>query len=160
MADGFSVHVDDAAVQKRVERLALFMQDLLPFWPLVVPIATSWWKRMFDTEGAFAGTPWEPLAPATVDAKARLGLRAEILQATGQLKQAASSPTRAATPTTLTLMIDDSGPAHDAILAYHQTGTATMPARPLIFGSPLPAEAQAELDAAAAVYVRDLLGRV
>lgn len=160
MADGFHIRVtgDDEA-QKRIERLALHLSDLRGFWPLLVPVVTSWWKRQFDTEGGFAGNPWQALSPVTVDAKAALGLRPEILQATGQLKQAASRPERSVTPVSLTLTIDDSGPAHGPVLGYHQEGDG-VPQRPLVFGDPLPPAASAELQAAADTYVRDLLARL
>jgi len=54
----------------------------------------------------------------------------------------------------LTLTIDDPK------LEYLQTGTDRMPARPLVFDAPLPAGAQAELDAIAEHYITDLLARV
>jgi hypothetical protein len=63
-----------------------------------------------------------------------------ILVATGDMKRAASAPRACVTPTSLTLTIDDPK------LQYHQDGTDRMPARPLVFGDPLPPEARAELD--------------
>lgn len=159
MAEHVSVSGDEEA-QRRIARLALHLSDLRGFWPLLVPVATSWWSRMFDTNGAFAGARWQALAPATVDRKAALGLRPDILQATGQLKRLASQPRRVATPTSLTLTIDDSGPEHGPVLQYHQSGTSRMPARPLVFGWPLPPQAQAELDGVANAYVRGLISRM
>lgn len=113
----------------------------------------------FETEGAFAGRPWAPLALSTVAQKQRLGLRPEILQATGQLKRAASKPRREATASSLTLTIEDAGPEHGPVLQYHQEGDG-VPKRPLVFGSPLPPLAEQELEAAADRYVSDLLRRL
>lgn len=159
MSDLVRVSGDDEA-ERRIQALALHLSDLRNFWPLVVPVFTSWMRRQFDSEGEFGGQRWQALAPATVDRKRALGQRLSILQATGQLKQAASKPQRRATPRSLVLTIDDSGPAHGPILQYHQKGTDRMPARPLVFGSPLPTEAQAELQAVADRYVHGLLSRL
>jgi hypothetical protein len=155
MSDRLSIRVTgDEDADRRIRQLALGLQDLRSFWPLVVPVATSWWKRQFDTEGAFGGQAWQALSPATVERKAALGLRPNILQATGQLKMAASRPERTVTPRSLTLTIEDDK------LSYHQTGTSRMPARPLVFGGEtLPPVAAAELQLVADRYVRDLLSR-
>lgn len=157
MTGNIHIHGDHEA-DDQIKRAALFLSDLRPFWPLVVPLVTSWWRRQFESEGSFGGSPWPALAAATVERKQSLGLRHEILQATGQAKRAASQPERFATPTSLTLAIDDSGPAHGNVLQYHQEGDG-VPKRPLVFGDPLPVAAHAELNAAADRYVRDLFGR-
>lgn len=115
-------------------------------------------RRQFETEGSFGGSPWPALSSAYAARKASLGLRHEILQATGQLKQAASRPTRFATPLSLTLVIDDSGEKHGPVLQFHQEGDG-VPKRPLVFGDPLPIAAHAELELAADRYVRDLFAR-
>lgn len=148
------VQVEDGGTVDRLERLAIFMQDLRPFWPLVVPLVTGWWRRQFDTEGEFAGQRWAPLAPAYAIAKQKRYPGRGLLVASGAMRQAVSNPSRAVTPTMLTLTIDDDK------LGYHQTGTDRMPARPLVFGEPLPAQAEAELQDAADSYMADLLRRI
>lgn len=147
----FRVSVDDAEARRQVRAISAGLQDLRGFWPLVVPLFTSWMRLQFETSGSFGGRRWQPLSPSTVADKARRGLRPEILQATGRLKQDASRPARTQTPTSLTLTIQT------PYLQYHQTGDG-VPSRPLVFGDPLPPVARAELDRAADTYVRGLLG--
>lgn len=153
----FRIDVDDVASRARLGKLNLFLSDLRPFWPLLVPVVTGWWRLQFKSQGGFAGHPWAALSPGYAEAKAadpNVVSGAGILVSRGALKQAASKPSRSVSPTQLTLTIDDPK------LQYHQSGTGTMPARPLVFGSPLPAEAQASLNHIADVYVRDLLRRL
>jgi hypothetical protein len=152
MADVRITVVGDDDAERRIMRLALMLNDLRSFWPKVVPLFVGWMRRQFDSEGGFGGAPWSPLAFSTVARKAALGLRPNILQATGAMKDAASRPSRIATARSLTLMISDPK------LGYHQDGTDRMPARPLIFER-LPGGARNELEDAAADYVSDLLRR-
>ncbi|HLE98976.1 MAG TPA: hypothetical protein VI540_03690 [Gaiellaceae bacterium] len=147
------IRVDSDDADRDLARLALFLTDLRSFWPKVVPLFVGWMRQQFETEGSFGSGGWAPLAFSTVDRKARLGLRPQILQATGAMKQAASRPSRRATAKSLTLQIDDPK------LQHHQSGTASMPARPLIFER-LPLQAEHELGEAAEDYVRDLLRRL
>jgi hypothetical protein len=155
MADGWHITIHgDRELAAAVQRFELLMSDLRPFWPLVVPIATSWWKRQFDTQGAFAGRPWTPLTAQYSLIKQRLAPGRGLLVFTGAMRQAASRPQRTATARTLTLTIDDPK------IEYHQEGTSKMPARPVVFGSPLPAVAALELDRAAERYVTDFLRRL
>lgn len=155
MSDGWNLHIfGDRDAERRIEQLALFLTDLRPFWPEVARLARSWWKRQFDTQGTFGGHPWAALSPTYAQWKARVYPGKPILQATGAMKRAASNPSRAATPTSLTLTIED------AKVGYHQEGGGRLPARPLVFGDPLPAAARAELQQAADAYVRDLLNRL
>jgi hypothetical protein len=151
---GFNIQVNDAGLPARLEKLALFLQDLRSFWPLLVPVVTGWWRQQFATEGEFGGAHWADLSPEYAARKAQQHPGAGILVATGAMKRAASAPERRQTPTELVLTIADS------TLPYHQAGSDRMPARPLVFGSPLPAGPQAELDAVAETYVRDLLARL
>lgn len=147
------ITVDSEDAERQLRQLALFLSDLRSFWPRVVPLFSSWMRRQFDTEGGFGGQGWAPLAFSTVQRKQALGLRSNILQATGRLKQDASRPSRTATARSLTLTINS------PYLSYHQAGTSRMPARPLIFYR-LPAQAEAELEDAAREYVTDLLRRL
>lgn len=168
MAD-FRVTVDDRDAQQRIQRLALFLSDLRPFWPIVKRLVAGrdgWWARQFATEGGFGGAPWAELSPRYAALKATVFPGKPILQAAGGVRRAASNPKVSAGPRSLTLTIDDAGEEHGLrrrtgpVLQYLQEGTARMPARPLVFGDPLPPAATAELEAAADRFVRDLLGRI
>lgn len=150
----WSIRVDDDGARRALKLFETALSDLRPFWPLVVILQRGWWKQQFDSEGGFAGARWAPLSAAYALTK-RSGRG--ILVDTGQMRDAADSPQRRATPHTLTLTINDAGPAHGPVLQYHQFGTDRMPARPLVFGDPLPATAQIELDQAAEKYVDELL---
>jgi hypothetical protein len=146
------IRVDADDADRKLSQLALFLSDLRGFWPKVVPLFVGWMRNQFETEGAFGGEAWSPLAASTVRSKGLRGLRPEILQATGAMRSAASNPSRTVTPRSLTLTISDPK------IGFHQTGTDRMPARPVIFEN-LPFAAERELQAAASDYVRDLLSR-
>jgi hypothetical protein len=148
------IHYDDHGSGERISKLAVFMQDLRPFWPLVVPLVTGWWRAQFATEGEFGGERWAPLSPLYAARKAIDHPGKKILEATGAMRRAASNPRRSITPTSLTLTIDSD------VLPYHESGTARMPQRSLVFGDPLPVAARAELDRVAEGFVQDLLRRL
>jgi hypothetical protein len=107
----------------------------------------------FETEGGWGGQTWAPLSPAYAVWKHQHFPGRTILIREGNLRRAASSPRREATPRTLTLWIDDE------TAAYHQDGTSQMPARPLI-PNPLPASALRDVDLAAQEYVSTLIRRL
>lgn len=146
------MHGEDA--DRRIRTLALFLTDLRPFWPKVVPLVTGWWRRQFETEGAFAGQPWPRLTPAYAAIKARLYPGRGILYREGDLYRAATNPRRVQTPSSLTLTIEDPK------ISYHQEGEGNLPKRPFVFGDPLPMIAEHELQQEADAFVRDLLRRV
>jgi hypothetical protein len=152
VTDRISINFEDARARRKLERLTLFVSDLRPFWPLVVPLFIEWMREQFESEGAFAGNPWAPLAPAYEAYKAVKYPGKPILQATGALRRAASNPSRRVAPTSLTLTI------HSDYLGYHQEGTSRMPARPLVFEN-LPMIARAQLAGVAERYVREIVAR-
>jgi hypothetical protein len=139
----------DELAKRKLAQLALFLSDLRPFWPLVVPLFIGWMRQQFESEGAFGGKPWAPLTASTL---AQKGSGKSILIDTGALRRAASSPRREASPRTLTLTIEDPK------IEYHQEGTSKMVARPILFDD-LPAAARVELQAVAEGYVRTLAAR-
>jgi hypothetical protein len=155
MADRWTVTIHGAEpLERRIRQFELLLSDLRPFWPMVVPMVTGWWRKQFDTEGAFAGRPWHPLTQQYSLFKQRIRPGRKILYFDGDLLRAASKPERRATARTLTLSIEDPK------IEYLQEGTGRMVARPLVFGDPLPFAARAELDQAAERYVGDFLRRL
>lgn len=169
MPDEIHISTNDAETQAQIEKLALFLSDLRPFWPIMKRLVTGaggWWSRQFDTEGSFAGHEWAALSPRYEAIKATVFPGKPILQATGGLRHAASDPKVEYTPRSMILTIDDSNEEHGIarqagpVLQYLQDGTDHMPARPLVFGDPLPAAARVELEQAAEDYIRDLVGRL
>lgn len=155
MADGIDVTVGgDAVAEKKLEQLALQLEDLRGFWPMLVPIVHGWMGTMFETEGeAGLGRKWAPLSPAYAQEKSRRFPGRSILIREGGLRRAASSMSRVATPRTLTLTIDD------PVAALHEEGTEKMPARPLI-PPHLPEAWTRDVDEAATEYVSTLIRRL
>jgi hypothetical protein len=150
-----SVEYDDADARKYLDRVAAMLVDLRPFFPKIVPVFISWMRYQFESEGAYAwGHPWAPLSPGYAAWKAVHYPARGILYAEGDLRMAASQPKRTVTPRTLTLTINDPK------LQYHETGTPNMPARPLLFGDPLPGAARADLEQAAEEFIDDWMGRI
>jgi hypothetical protein len=143
----------DAEVERAVHAFGVAISDLRGFWPSVVPLFISWMREQFAAEGAWGGASWAPLTPRYAAWKAKKYPGRSILYATGDLRRAASSPGRFATPSTLTLSIQDPK------AGYHQDGTSKMPARPIIPGR-LPMGALRELDQAADEWVGDVAGRL
>lgn len=89
-------------------------------------------ELLFEAEG---GGEWPPLKLATIEQKASRGLRPEILQATGALKDSltrreAEGATEYMTPEELvfgTALTTESGAPYPF---FHQEGTRYMPSRP------------------------------
>lgn len=154
MADGWNLRTEGVEeTERKIRAFELVLSDLRPFWPIVTRLFVGWMSRQFETQGAFAGRPWVPLQPKYAIFKAQHAPGRRILNFTGEMRRAVTSPKRSVTARTLTLEIDDPK------LEYHQEGTSRMPARPVLFGTPLPAQAQMELDQAAERYVSDFLRR-
>lgn len=155
-----AIHVSSGDADRDLRRIATILGDLRPFWPRVTRLFVGWMRLQFESEGAFwgEGARWTPLASSTVARKRALGLRLQILQATGQAKQAASKPERIAGPSSLVLRIDDGGQHHPPVLQYHQEGGPRLPRRPVV-GETLPALAALELEREADAHVADFLGR-
>lgn len=140
------------AAERNLRGFAATMLDLRPFWPLVVPLFISWMAQQFDTEGDWGGEHWAPLTADYAAYKAQKYPGKSILIASGALRQAASRPTRIATPSSLTLTISDPK------IGYHQDGTDKMPARPVI-PAELPASAEVQLELAAEAYIAEMAVR-
>lgn len=173
MPEGFFAEIEGLAESERAFALLLAgLTDLRPFWPLVVPTFIRWMRQQFDSEGDWGGEHWAPLSPDYLARKMQLYPGKPILQATGELRRAASTPRRRATGQFLELIIDDFGPhggsSPRAVAPYHQFGGGSSeiggeegrPPRRELIPDVLPAEAIADLDVLAEKYVRDLARRV
>jgi hypothetical protein len=174
MPDGFFAEIEGLAENERALALLVAgLTDLRPFWPLVVPVFIRWMAEQFETEGEWGGEHWAPLSPDYLARKMQLYPGKPILQATGDLRQAASRPRRRATPQFLELIIDDSGYQHGrgsprAVAPYQQFGGGSReiggsegrPPRREIIPDELPPGAIADLDRLAESYVQDLARRV
>ena len=174
MPEGFFAEIEGLEENERALALLLAgLTDLRPFWPMVVPAFIRWMREQFNTEGDWGGEHWAPLFPDYLARKMRLYPGKPILQATSDLRQAASRPRRRALPQFLELIIDDSEYTHGrstprSVGPYHQFGGGSAeiggqegrpPRRPLI-PDVLPPEAVVELNELAEIYVRGLARRV
>lgn len=78
---------DKVAIAK-IDELSDRAGDLQPVFRAAGEIIAKGLKRQFETRGAYLGgkgTPWKPLAAATVERKSRQGLPADVLVAAGAL---------------------------------------------------------------------------
>jgi hypothetical protein len=154
VADGWDIRLTgDEELDRKIKQLQLFLNDLRPFWPLLVPVFIGWMGAQFASQGAWGGQTWAPLSPAYAVWKQRHYPGRTILIREGALRQAASQPRREQTPRTLTLWIDDPKAPR------HQEGDGRLPARPLI-PDRLPAAAIRDVDRAAEEYVSTLVRRI
>lgn len=149
-------HIDVTGLTEsevKTARLAVMMSDFRPWWPLLVPLFIDWMRRQFETEGEFGGHAWAPLSPNYAAYKAVVYPGKGILIAEGDLRRAASSPSRLMTPTELILTIEDPK------VVFHQEGTPFMPARPLLWGEIDPPPVIEELALFADRVADDMLRR-
>jgi len=69
-----SVSVDIEGIRQvtdRVAGLATRLANLQPAFQIIADLLEAQVARQFATEGAWAGVPWRPLAPSTVQARLR-----------------------------------------------------------------------------------------
>jgi hypothetical protein len=150
--------------EAKLVRLLAMLTDLRPFWPKVVPLFIAWMREQFGSEGEWGGDPWAPLSEAYNTRKQEMYPGRGILYATGDLRRSASNPQRIATPQMLSLIIDDADKRHGgketrSVAEYHQEGTPTMPARPII-PAVLPPKARLELEAVAEEWILEMQERL
>lgn len=157
----WAVEFDDHGLQRDLERAVLLLNDLRPLWPRVATLAVSWLSRQFDSEGSFFGDPWQPLSPEYAAWKTINFPGKSILSAEGDLRRAATTPTRRSSAHSLTLEIRPyAKKGQEVEPGWFQDGTDKMPARPLLFDHVLPGEPRSELDLVASMYVSDMLKRL
>ncbi len=87
----------------------------------------SWVQRNFESSGGLRTTPWVPLAPSTVKAKARGGWSPKPLYRTGNLRQSFapfSDATQAGIGAKASFGVD--------YAKVHEEGSSHVPARPML----------------------------
>lgn len=145
--------VDASRAHRKLRALNVALRDWRPFWPVAMRIIRAWFGLQFESEGAFGGAKWAPLTPDYAAYKASQYPGKSILVATGKLKRAATAPTWHGRPTSLEIVIAD------AVAIYHQEGTSSMPARPII-PHEFPLSAHEELRIAAELYLTEAVRRL
>lgn len=182
MDEGTHFDWDGLGLEERLDRFVAAVTDLRPFWPMVVPLFNRWMKEQFETEGAFFGDHWQELSPSYAAWKSVHYPTKGILMAEGDLRKAATTPSRDAQPHMLTLTIEPyektvrvdamsvktrrrsrarRGTGAEIDPGWFQDGTQRMPARPLLpIHGELPAHAQGEIGDAAEHYLRDTAERL
>jgi hypothetical protein len=155
-------HLDEE--QRKLAQLGVLLHDLRPFWPRLIPLFTSWMSEQFDSEGRFWGSGWVALSADYAAWKHVHFPGKKILSRGGHsgqtLRGAATSPTRIVAPLMLELRINPyENDGRTIEPDWFQSGTSTMPARPLLTDL-LPAKARAEIDIVATDYAHDLVRRL
>jgi hypothetical protein len=87
----FAVLTGDDDYERKLAQLRLFVDDLRPFWPLLVPVFIGWMGAQFATEGGWGGQTWAPLSPAYAQWKAAHYPGRSILIREGAMRRAASA---------------------------------------------------------------------
>lgn len=132
MALRFTIDVlGDEVIDRSLLRVADTIGDLSDVWPRVAQVLDDASRQQFDTEGKYGSLGWQPLASSTIARKAAKGGDPRILRDTGDLARS---------------LFRNDDPAHvfiagpdgmtwgttDPKAGYHQRGTPTMPARPVV----------------------------
>jgi hypothetical protein len=167
VSDGIRFDTNLPSIEARLEKLVAAVTDLRPFWPLVVPLYVRWMGQQFDSAGHFFGDGWEPLSADYAAWKSVHYPGRGILMAEGELRRAAQTPRREATPTMLTLSVEPftkrKGRSRGRTIdpSWFQGGTNRMPARPLLpITGELTPTAAAEVGKAAEFYLADTARRL
>lgn len=117
------------AVRRRIHGMRERAQNLIPAWEALL----DWWAKsnsaQFRTRGKRWGTPWKPLAPATIQEKVRLGYPRAPLIRTGDLRKSLAER-----PLDIERLKPQEMSAGTAVkyARFHQGGTRHMPARKLV----------------------------
>lgn len=117
------------------------------FGPVMGEIESEQWAT--EARGS-----WAPLAPSTVEQKAREGWPPDILVRTGDLRDSLTDPARA-----LEVHLVEATYGTDVSYAgYHQDGTDRMPARQVI-PDPLPVDLRRKLEARMVFWINRIAAR-
>jgi phage gpG-like protein len=151
----FTYADNSEAVDKTLENFQAALADEAPALQAIADDFREMIAQQFSSEGRAEGTPWPPLAPATLRRK-RAG--APILFRTGALLESLRGPSGA----NHVEEIDASSLTLGSRLPYamfHQLGTQRMPARPIIVLSGERSERWLEIVQSAIEEKATLLGK-
>jgi len=105
----------DRELSRKIHGMLGSVTDWTPVWKTIAADWSATMARKFDTEGGHeAGTdadgnanpPWAPLSDRYARWKAKHFAGTKILQRTGSLREAATSPAVVTTPTSLNLTVN------------------------------------------------------
>jgi phage gpG-like protein len=115
-------------IARKIDRLGYRALTAKPAFEGIADRIRGYEKRLFDSEGASSGRPWEPLAASTVAHKAKAGLDPRILHATHRLRK---SLTDAHDPEHLEIATNDSLVFGSLVPygKYHARGSGHLPKR-------------------------------
>jgi hypothetical protein len=80
--------IGDKEAAAKIQLVGAKAENATPAFVAIRELLLEGHKRQFESKGAFLGTPWAPLSPATIERKGREGESSEILNATGALATA------------------------------------------------------------------------
>lgn len=118
----------ETQINRRLMRWSVRAADFAPVFEGILEFLERVEEAEFESEGAYAGSPWAQLAASTVVAKERAGLDPRILHATLALRNSLTKSDdpeaiRIATPS---MMVFGTTVPYGK---YHQSGTSRMPRR-------------------------------
>lgn len=130
---GITVRTPSPRSLKQLEGLVVRVQDATPAWPAVGDIISRSVAQRFATQGSSGGAPWKPLSPEYAARKAKQRPGAKILVFNGGLRaEVTSRPMDIERYERRRATFGISS----AVASYHQHGTRTMPARPILEATP------------------------
>jgi len=89
---GLRIDVDSAATRRDLKLIAERARDVRPAMEGIIDRIYDAAAKQFDSQGAYARTPWPANAESTVERKARLGLDPRVLHATLDLRDSLTHP--------------------------------------------------------------------
>lgn len=115
-------------IARKIDRLGYRALTAKPAFEGIADTIRGYEKRLFDSEGASSGRPWEPLASSTLAHKATSGLDPRILHATHRLRK---SLTDRSSPEHLEIATNDSLVFGSLVPygKYHARGSGHLPKR-------------------------------
>ncbi|MBE7419838.1 MAG: phage virion morphogenesis protein [Ideonella sp.] len=133
MSDGFTIELDDAALQRRLDEAAARLADPSDLLQRIGGTLRSNIEGRFDSKLAPDGTPWLPLAPSTVKRYLKKydgNIPGSLLERTRHMRDSLQQPLVG----TGYVEVGFSEP----IAAYHETGTRRgLPRRSLLSDDPI-----------------------
>lgn len=112
-----------------LERYQENFRDAEPAFEAMADFQRSIWERQFDQEGAYTGNGWAALSPPYGRWKQRHYPGKPILELSGLLRESMTQRPFGIDEITHNQMVIGTGVPY---ASYHQHGTDTMPARPII----------------------------